>query len=99
MTELAKIEKAIEEQQARIQGLFDEQKKEISSTGEISKKLQDDFIKLQEELKTSGTRLFDLESKLAAGNLDNPEHKKSFAARASLRRARMASSQARRGPP
>ena len=82
MTELAKIEKAIEEQQARIQGLFDEQKKEISSTGEISKKLQDDFIKLQEELKTSGTRLFDLESKLAAGNLDNPEHKKSFAGRA-----------------
>lgn len=82
MTELAKIEKAIEEQQARIQGLFDEQKKEISSTGEISKKLQDDFIKLQEELKTSGTRLFDLESKLAAGNLDNPEHKKSFAERA-----------------
>lgn len=82
MTELAKIEKAIEDQQTRIQSLFDEQKKEISATGEISKKLQDDFIKLQDELKTSGTRLFDLESKLAAGNLDNPEHKKSFAERA-----------------
>lgn len=82
MTDLAKIEKAIEEQQARIEGLFDEQKKEISSTGVISKKLQDDFIKLQDELKTSGARLFDLESKLAAGNLDNPEHKKSFAERA-----------------
>jgi HK97 family phage major capsid protein len=82
MTELAKIEKAIEDQQARIQGLFDEQKKEISATGEVSKKLQDDFIKLQEELKTSGARLFDLESKLAGGELDNPEHKKSFAERA-----------------
>lgn len=82
MSELAKIEKAIEEQQARIQGLFDEQKKEISSTGEISKKLQDDFVKLQEELKTSGARLFDLESKLAGGQLDNPDQKKSFAERA-----------------
>ena len=82
MTELAKIEKAIEDQQTRIQGLFDEQKKEISATGEVSKKLQDDFIKLQEELKTSGARLFDLESKLAGGDLDNPEHKKSFAERA-----------------
>ncbi|WP_110951368.1 phage major capsid protein [Pseudomonas bohemica] len=82
MTELAKIEKAIEDQQTRIQGLFDEQKKEISATGEVSKKLQDDFIKLQEELKTSGARLFDLESKLAGGELDNPEHKKSFAERA-----------------
>ena len=82
MSELAKIEKAIEEQQTRIQGLFDEQKKEISSTGEISKKLQDDFVKLQEELKTSGARLFDLESKLAGGQLDNPETKKSFAERA-----------------
>lgn len=82
MTELAKIEKAIEDQQARIQGLFDEQKKEISATGEVSKKLQDDFIKLQEELKTSGARLFDLESKLAGGELDNPDHKKSFAERA-----------------
>ena len=82
MSELAKIEKAIEEQQTRIQGLFDEQKREISSTGEISKKLQDDFVKLQEELKTSGARLFDLESKLAGGQLDNPETKKSFAERA-----------------
>ena len=82
MSELAKIEKAIEEQQTRIQGLFDEQKKEISSTGEISKKLQDDFVKLQEELKTSGARLFDLESKLAGGQLDNPETKKNFAERA-----------------
>lgn len=82
MTELAKIEKAIEDQQTRIQGLFDEQKREISATGEVSKKLQDDFIKLQEELKTSGARLFDLESKLAGGDLDNPEHKKSFAERA-----------------
>jgi len=82
MTELAKIEKAIEDQQTRLQGLFDEQKKEISSTGEISKKLQADFITLQEELKTSGARLFDLESKLAGGQLDNPETKKNFAERA-----------------
>jgi HK97 family phage major capsid protein len=82
MTELAKIEKAIEDQQTRLQGLFDEQKQEISSTGEISKKLQADFITLQEELKTSGARLFDLESKFAGGELDNPDTKKNFAERA-----------------
>ena len=82
MSELAQIQKAIEDAQKNMTELFDAQKKEISSTGEISKKLQTDLQTVQDELKTAGTRLFDLESKLATGNLDNPETKKSFAERA-----------------
>ena len=82
MSELAQIQKAIEDAQKNMTDLFDAQKKEISSTGEISKKLQSDLQTVQDELKTAGTRLFDLESKLASGGLDNPETKKTFAERA-----------------
>ena len=82
MSELAQIQKAIETAQANMTALFDEQKKEITATGEVSKKVQSDLQTVQEELKTAGTRLFDLESKLAGGGLDNPETKKSFAERA-----------------
>jgi len=82
MSELAQIQKAIETAQTNMTALFDEQKKEISATGEISKKLQGDLQTVQDELKTAGTRLFDLESKLAGGGLDNPEGKKSFAEKA-----------------
>ena len=43
MSELAQIQKAIETAQTNMTALFDEQKKEISATGEISKKLQGDL--------------------------------------------------------
>lgn len=82
MSELAQIQKAIEAAQANMTALFDEQKKEITATGEVSKKVQSDLQTVQDELKAAGTRLFDLESKLAGGGLDNPETKKSFAERA-----------------
>jgi HK97 family phage major capsid protein len=82
MSDLANIQKAIETAQTRMQELFDAQKKEIQDTGAVSKQLQSDLTTVQEELKAAGTRLFDLESKLAGGNPDNPENKKSFAAQA-----------------
>lgn len=79
MSELAQIQKAIETAQENMTALFDAQKKEITATGEISKKLQTDLITVQEELKTAGTRLFDMEQKMSGGGLDNPDAKKSFA--------------------
>lgn len=81
MSELAQIQKAIEDSQAKMQGLFDEQKSQIEQTGVISKKTQDDLIKVQDELKAAGTRLFDLEQKFATG-AENPGDKKSFSERA-----------------
>jgi HK97 family phage major capsid protein len=82
--DLAQIQKAIETAQTRMQELFDAQKKEITDTGEVSKKLQGELTTVQDELKTAGTRLFDLEQKLSGGNLDNPENKKSFAEQTAL---------------
>ena len=79
MSELAQIQKAIEDAQTNMTQLFDAQKKEITETGAVSKKLQTDLQTVQEELTKSGTRLFDLEQKLTSGNLDNPHTKKSFA--------------------
>lgn len=79
MSELAQIQKAIETAQENMTALFDAQKKEIAATGEISKKLQTDLMTVQEELKTAGTRLFDMEQKMSGGGLDNPDAKKSFA--------------------
>lgn len=67
MSELALIQKAIEESQQKMSQLFDAQKAEIESTGQVSKQLQSDLAKVQEELTKSGTRLFDLEQKLASG--------------------------------
>ncbi|MCM2461071.1 phage major capsid protein [Pseudomonas sp. CG7] len=84
MSELAQIQKAIEDAQTNMTQLFEAQKKEITETGAISKKLQTDLQTVQEELTKSGTRLFDLEQKLASGNLDNPETKKSFAEQTAL---------------
>lgn len=84
MSELAQIQKAIEDAQTNMTQLFDAQKKEITETGAISKKLQTELQSVQEELTKSGTRLFDLEQKLASGNLDNPETKKSFAEQTAL---------------
>jgi HK97 family phage major capsid protein len=81
MSELAQIQKAIEDAQANMTQLFDAQKKEITETGAVSKKLQTDLQAVQEELTKSGTRLFDLEQKLSGGNLDNPSTQKSFAER------------------
>ncbi|CAM7636065.1 Major capsid protein [Phytobacter diazotrophicus] len=81
MSELAQIQKAIEDSQAKMQGLFDEQKSQIEQNGVISKKTQDDLIKVQDELKAAGTRLFDLEQKFATG-AENPGDKKSFSERA-----------------
>lgn len=81
MSELAQIQKAIEESQQKMTQLFDAQKTEIETTGQISKQLQTDLAKVQEELTKSGTRLFDLEQKLASG-AENPGEKKSFSERA-----------------
>lgn len=81
MSELAQIQKAIEDSQAKMQGLFDEQKSQIEKNGTISEKTQNDLIKVQEELKAAGTRLFDLEQKFASG-AENPADKKSFSERA-----------------
>ena len=77
--DLAQIQKAIETAQTRMTELFDAQKKEITDTGEVSKKLQGELTTVQDELKTAGTRLFDIEQKLASGSLDNQDNKKSFA--------------------
>lgn len=81
MSELAQIQKALEESQTKLQGLFDEQKKQIESNGTISKQLQDDMAKVNEEMTKTGQRLFDLEQRLSSGP-DNPEEKKSFSERA-----------------
>lgn len=81
MSELAQIQKAIEESQQKMSQLFDAQKQEIESTGQVSKQLQNDLAKVQEELIKSGTRLFDLEQKFASG-AENPGEKKSFSERA-----------------
>ncbi|MGE6445049.1 phage major capsid protein [Pseudomonas bubulae] len=82
--DLAQIQKAIETAQTRMTELFDAQKKEITDTGEVSKKLQGDLTTVQKELTDAGARLFDLEQKLSGGNLDNPENKKSFAEQTAL---------------
>ncbi len=81
MSELSQIQKAIEESQKNMQQLFEAQKTEIETTGRVSKQLQDDLAKVQEELKTSGSRLFDIEQKFASG-AENPVEKKSFSERA-----------------
>ncbi|MGV8925015.1 MAG: phage major capsid protein [Ewingella sp.] len=81
MSELAIVQKAIEDSQKNMQQLFDAQKKEIESTGQVSKQLQDELMKVQEELKKSGSRLFDIEQKFASG-AENPAEKKSFSERA-----------------
>jgi HK97 family phage major capsid protein len=81
MSDLEKIQKAIEDSQTKVKALFDEQKKEIEETGRVSKQLQDDISKVQEELKQAGTRLFDLEQKNGTG-AENPEGKKDFSERA-----------------
>lgn len=80
MSELAQVQKAIETAQTRMQELFDAQKTEIQQNGAVSKKLQEDLTTVQDELKTAGTRLFDIEQKLCGSNLDDPSTKKSFAA-------------------
>lgn len=81
MSELAQIQKALEDSQKHMQQLFDAQKQEIASTGVISKQLQDDLAKVNEEMQKSGARLFDLEQKLSAG-AEDPAQKKSFSERA-----------------
>ena len=81
MSELADIQKAIEESQKNVTQLFEAQKQEIEATGKISKQLQDDLFKVQDELKTAGTRLFDMEQKFTSG-AENPGDKKSFSERA-----------------
>ncbi|MDT3718444.1 phage major capsid protein [Pseudomonas oryzihabitans] len=81
MSDLAVIQKAIETAQTRMQELFDAQKTEIQATGAVSKQLQGDLTTVQEELKAAGTRLFDLEQKLAGNKIDDPTTQKSFAER------------------
>lgn len=81
MSELAQIQKALEDSQNNMKQLFDAQKQEISTTGVISKQLQDELAKVNEEMQKSGARLFDLEQKLSAG-AEDPAQKKSFSERA-----------------
>lgn len=81
MSELAQIQKAIEDSQKNMTQLFDAQKKEIEETGRVSKQLQDDLAKVQEELTKSGARLFDLEQKGGAG-AEDPGANKDFSERA-----------------
>ncbi|HHP1467893.1 TPA: phage major capsid protein, partial [Klebsiella pneumoniae] len=76
------MEKAIENSQKEVKELIEEQRKSINQTGEINKQLQIDLTKAQEELKATGTRLFDLEQKLA-GNSPDQTAQKSFAQRVS----------------
>lgn len=82
MSDLTQIQKAIEDSQKKVQELFDAQKKEIETTGAVSKQLQTDLSTVQEELKKAGERLFDLEQKSATG-ADDPTVKKDFSERAS----------------
>ncbi|MFP0450382.1 phage major capsid protein [Klebsiella quasipneumoniae] len=82
MSELSVLEKAIENSQKEVKELIEEQRKSINQTGEINKQLQIDLTKAQEELKATGTRLFDLEQKLA-GNSPDQTAQKSFAQRVS----------------
>ncbi|HDU1527463.1 TPA: phage major capsid protein, partial [Klebsiella pneumoniae] len=82
MSELSVLEKAIENSQKEVKELIEEQRKSINQTGEINKQLQTDLTKTQEELKAAGTRLFDLEQKLA-GNSPDQTAQKSFAQRVS----------------
>lgn len=82
MSDLTQIQKAIEDSQAKVKELFDEQKKQIEETGTISKQLQTDLTTVQEELKKAGERLFDLEQK-GATSADDPNAKKDFSERAS----------------
>ncbi|MCZ4058215.1 phage major capsid protein [Pantoea sp. LMR881] len=82
MSELATLEKAIENSQKEVKNLIEEQRKSISENGEVNKKLQQDLNTAQEELKKTGTRLFDLEQKMA-GNAPEQTAQKSFAERVS----------------
>ena len=82
MSELSVLEKAIENSQKEVKELIEEQRKSINQNGEINKQLQADLAKAQDELKTTGTRLFDLEQKLA-GNSPEQTAQKSFAERVS----------------
>lgn len=82
MSELATLQKAIENSQTEVKNLIEEQRKAIQENGKINKQLQEDLTKAQDELKLSGQRLFDLEQKLA-GNAPDQTAKKSFAQRVS----------------
>lgn len=73
MTAVAEIQKAIEESQEKTAALFEEQRKEIATTGQVSKQLQSDFQSLMEEQKKIGTRLFDVEQNRVKG--ENPTEK------------------------
>ncbi len=81
MSDLELIQKAIDDSQKKVKELFDAQKKEIEETGRVSLELQKDLIKVQEELKKSGERLFDIEQKGASG-ADNPNKKGDFSEQA-----------------
>lgn len=82
MSELATLQKAIENSQTEVKNLIEEQRKAIQENGQINKQLQEDLTKAQDELKLSGQRLFDLEQKLA-GNAPDQTAKKSFSERVS----------------
>lgn len=58
---LEAIQKALADSQTRVEQLFKEQQEAIKSTGEVSAQLQKDIQAAQDEMKTIGTRLFDLE--------------------------------------
>lgn len=71
--DLSDIQKALEASQKELKVVLDEQAKHIKENGVISKEAQDAAVKLQEEMKTLGARLFDLEQKGAPGHDDKVE--------------------------
>lgn len=80
MSDLSAIQKAIEDGQKKTADLFEAQRQEISKTGEVSKKMQEDFLAVQDELKKAGARLFDLEQKAIKAQ-NEPREEKTFAER------------------
>lgn len=67
MSELANIQKAIEDSQTEIKQIFDAQRGEIEKTGKANKELTEAQAKIGEELKALGARMFDIEQKGAGG--------------------------------
>ncbi|VFR96522.1 Phage major capsid protein [plant metagenome] len=76
--DLSEIKKALDASQAEMKTLLDEQAKAVKETGQVSKAAQDAALKLQEEIKTMGARLFDLEQSGIKGKDENGDEK-SFA--------------------
>lgn len=76
MSDLSEIQKALEASQKELKVVLDEQAKAVKESGQVSKEAQEAAMKLQEEMKTLGSRLFDLEQQGVKGGPDSVQ--KSF---------------------